>query len=199
MGSQKESIPSPHHTAEEIIKRLQNFADPQIARQGQRFFKDKVCLLGIPAPKLRQEARLVYNKIKPYWTLEETLEFCRFLFPQLPIEIRSLALLVLGRYIAYLEKIHLEMIKGWLQANHFNNWALVDLLSPTIISPLIEKHPEIINELFAWTKDPNLWVRRAALVSLVPLVRQGKFLSEAYKMVHSLSSDKEDLIHKAMG
>ncbi len=199
MGDQNGLFLSPHRTAEEIIKRLQSLSDPQFARQSQRFFKEQLVLLGIPAPKLRREARSIYNKVKPYWTSAEALEFCQRLLPEPPVEIRSLAILVLSYYTPSLTKHHLPLIKSWLLANYVDNWALVVLLAPAIISPLVKKSPEIVEELYTWTKSPNLWLRRAALVALIPLVRQGNQLREAYHMVLRLLSDSEDLIHKAMG
>jgi 3-methyladenine DNA glycosylase AlkD len=42
-------------------------------------------------------------------------------------------------------------------------------------------------------------LRRAALVTLVPLARRGRFLELTYELAREHFSDREDLIHKATG
>ena len=51
----------------------------------------------------------------------------------------------------------------------------------------------------AWSHDANLWVRRASIVSLIPLVRKGLALDVAYDIARTLHADAEDLIQKAVG
>lgn len=44
-----------------------------------------------------------------------------------------------------------------------------------------------------------MWVRRAALVALVPLARRGQQLDLTYKLVEGLLNERVDLMHKALG
>ncbi|HEU4389120.1 MAG TPA: DNA alkylation repair protein, partial [Blastocatellia bacterium] len=93
----------------------------------------------------------------------------------------------------------LECAETWLENHLCNNWALVDTLCPTVISPLIEKYPDLIRRVTAWSRSPNIWFRRSSLVAFIPLVRRGNALEPAYKVAESLFGDREDLIHKATG
>ena len=56
-----------------------------------------------------------------------------------------------------------------------------------------------MKELSGWTRSRNLWIRRAALVALVPPARKGERLEEAYEAALAVAADREDLIHKASG
>ena len=44
-----------------------------------------------------------------------------------------------------------------------------------------------------------MWVRRASIVALIPLVRKGAALGLAYEIAARLHDDEEDLIQKAVG
>ena len=50
-----------------------------------------------------------------------------------------------------------------------------------------------------WSRDRNMWVRRASAVSLIPSVRKGQALDLAYGVARTLHADDEDLIQKAVG
>ena len=56
-----------------------------------------------------------------------------------------------------------------------------------------------VDELMRFTKSGNRWVRRAAAVSLVMLVRKGLCKSEAFKVAENLLSDKDDMVQKGYG
>jgi len=68
-----------------------------------------------------------------------------------------------------------------------------------VLSPLLERCPEVEKTLHVWSKDRSLWVRRAAVVTLVPFVRKGRLLDTAYGLAAGHFSDPEDLMHKATG
>src|SRR5262249_58023702 len=55
------------------------------------------------------------------------------------------------------------------------------------------------SEMRAWSKDRNMWVRRACIVSLIPLARIGQSLDLLYEIAARLHADREDLIQKAVG
>ena len=44
-----------------------------------------------------------------------------------------------------------------------------------------------------------MWVRRASIVALIPLVRKGAALDLGYEIAAGLHDDEEDLIQKAVG
>jgi 3-methyladenine DNA glycosylase AlkD len=53
--------------------------------------------------------------------------------------------------------------------------------------------------MHAWSRDRNMWVRRASAVSLIPSLRRGAALDAGYAIAARLHPDREDLIQKAVG
>jgi len=62
-----------------------------------------------------------------------------------------------------------------------------------------EKEVWLSGVMLTWARNPNLWVRRASAVALIPSVRRGRTLDIAYKIARRLHADREDLLQKAVG
>ena len=76
---------------------------------------------------------------------------------------------------------------------------MTDALGTFVIALYLRQFPETLPQLKSWTRAKNLWLRRAAAVSLVPLARKGERLDETYAIAERLFNYPEDLIHKATG
>jgi DNA alkylation repair enzyme len=68
-----------------------------------------------------------------------------------------------------------------------------------LIGPLLVAHPRLVTEMVSWSRHRNMWVRRAAAVSLIASVRRGVALDTAYEIARRLHRDREDLLQKAVG
>jgi len=77
-----------------------------------------------------------------------------------------------------------------------NNWDLVDLSAPKIVSPYLLDKPR--NILYKLAKSKNLWERRIAIMGTAGFIVQNQF-SDTLKISEMLLKDKHDLIHKAVG
>lgn len=89
--------------------------------------------------------------------------------------------------------------KRWLAGNLAANWATTDAICGVLIGPLIVDHPRLIREMLKWSAHPNVWVRRASAVALIPAIRRGLAVDVAYDVARSLHPDGHDLIQKAAG
>ncbi|MEL6794995.1 MAG: DNA alkylation repair protein [Pseudomonadota bacterium] len=58
-----------------------------------------------------------------------------------------------------------RLIASWVPT--FDAWAISDHAAAAG-SRRLSAHPERLDEVEAWTKDPNMWVRRAALIFTLP-------------------------------
>lgn len=77
-----------------------------------------------------------------------------------------------------------------------NNWDLVDASAPYITGDyFIHKDKK---KLYKLLTSKSLWDRRIAVVSTWGFIRNG-YVDDTYKMAETLLSDKEDLMHKAVG
>jgi len=184
-------------TVSKLKQTLRAHKDPKKAKVLQGFFKtgpgeygegDK--FLGIKVPILRSIAQQ-FLALK----LEQLSDLIDASFH----EERLVTLLILvERYKKYDDEALREEIYEFYcrHMDSINNWDLVDLSAQYIVGHyLFARKKTILKE---WAKDPNLWVRRIAIVSTHYFIRQNQF-SETLKIAKLLLNDQEDLIHKAVG
>jgi 3-methyladenine DNA glycosylase AlkD len=77
-----------------------------------------------------------------------------------------------------------------------NNWDLVDTSAPYIVGEHLKRRPrKLLDRLAA---SPNVWKRRIAIVSTLPLIGNGE-IDDTFRIAKKLLRDPHDLIHKAMG
>lgn len=82
------------------------------------------------------------------------------------------------------------------RTDRINNWDLVDLTGLYVTGPHLADRSRQV--LFDWAGSTNLWERRLAIVSMLPLVRRGG-LDDGYQIAEILLQDKEELVQKGVG
>jgi 3-methyladenine DNA glycosylase AlkD len=192
---------TPQQLARQARAMMKQAADPAVAASQRRFFKpwEKVHVRGISTPGVRQIARDLHRQIRKTWSYADAVKFCDILMRDRYIKARSLGMTLLARFERDFDIGLADDAKRWLLANRCDNWALTDGLSMAILSPLLAKFPPLAAEFAAWTKSPNLWLRRADVVTFVHPSRKGAHLDTVYHLAASLAGDQEDLMHKACG
>jgi 3-methyladenine DNA glycosylase AlkD len=180
---------------------LRKAARPTVARRQRMFFKpwEKVWLYGIKTPALRTIERRLYQVVRKEWRCAEAVEFCELLIARRQIESKGLALMLLARYHRQYEEDLLDRAKRWLERDLCDNWAVTDQLSTQILSRLLDKFEPLAATVESWSRSPNLWVRRASVVSFVKPAGKGRQLDRVYGIVTALLTDGHDLMHKASG
>ena len=108
------------------------------------------------------------------------------------------ALLVLvGKYSRANEREKKRIFDFYLRhRKRVNNWDLVDLSAPHIVGDFLAERDRAV--LYDLAKSKNLWDRRIAVLATLNFIRRGDF-STTLEISKVLLSDKEDLIHKAVG
>lgn len=82
------------------------------------------------------------------------------------------------------------------RVEYVNNWDLVDASAPKIVGAHLATGEKDL--LFEWARDESLWKRRIAVLATYWYIKRGGF-EELLILAEQLLSDKEDLIHKAVG
>jgi 3-methyladenine DNA glycosylase AlkD len=81
-----------------------------------------------------------------------------------------------------------------------HTWAYVDALAIKVIGDLVVRHPPLATTLDTWSADANFWIRRTALLALIPGIRAGTGdLTRLAKYGDALIEEKEFFIRKALG
>lgn len=181
-------------THQEIINHLLSLADKKTAEHSQYFFKtgegeygygDK--FLGIRVPVIRD----VVKKFK-----NTPLSAAKKLLKSEYHEVRLFALLLLVFRFSGLneqEEIYHIYIDN---TQYINNWDLVDSSAHYIVGAYLENKDKSI--LYDFSKSDLLWERRIAIMSTFYYIKRNSF-TDALGISELLISDKEDLIHKAVG
>ena len=202
-SEKKKSVPAagaaPEAIAAALVSRLEAAGDPVRAAGSQRYFKEAVSFYGLTTPQLREITAEFFGRVKDHWTLREAVALCEILLPQKKFEAKTSAIVLLLKFKKEFKPDFVRRIKGWLARDYCDNWACVDVLCPEAVGGLIEKHPDLIDEITSWTAHPNRWVRRASIVAFVPLARHGKFLDAAYGIAERMFAVRDDLLEKANG
>ncbi len=175
---------------------LNRQADTKKAKVYQRFFKigkgqygegDK--FIGLTVPQLRTVA-------KKYSSLP--LSLVKKLLQSEIHEYRLTALLILvDQYQESDDKNQKKIVDFYLaHTRYINNWDLVDLSADKILGGYLKRKNKSI--LYKLARSKNLWERRIATIATFYFIKNNQF-EETLKISEILLSDKQDLIHKAVG
>jgi len=181
----------------QIMSRLKELSNSDIAAQSQRFFKtgkgeygEGDRFLGIRVPTLRK-CVIEYRAI----SLEDTLKLLKAPFH----EARMLSLLILvAKYSSANDSTERNAVyRSYLSHTEFiNNWDLVDCSAAHVVGAhLFDKDRKILYRL---ARSTSLWERRISVVSTFHFINREDF-SDSLAIAELLLNDREDLIHKAVG
>ena len=180
----------------DIKYEMRKLANKEIAEHSQRFFKtgkgqygEGDIFLGIRVPVLRKIAKK-FRRI----SLAEVSKLLESKFH----EERLLSILMLVNLFKSGDEDDQELIyELYLDKTKFiNNWDIVDISAGNIVGAFLfekDKAP-----LYRLVFSENLWERRIAIVATFYFIRNDEF-DDTLKIAEILFTDKEDLIHKAVG
>jgi 3-methyladenine DNA glycosylase AlkD len=174
-------------------------ARPPAAFDASRYFRGDTALgfLNVGAARIRSMAKGLYRAHRHVWSVDAALAFADALIVDRHLEVKGLGIELMACYRRSFEPRLLAEWKRWLTGGYSDNWATTDALCGSLIGPLLVRRPRLVREVTGWARDPNMWVRRASVVSLIPLLRTGAAVGLAYDVARRLHADEEDLIRKA--
>jgi 3-methyladenine DNA glycosylase AlkD len=176
-------------------------ARPAGVFDAQRYFRGDHGLrfYNVGTGRMRALAKTIFLQNRGRWTAADALAFADALIADPYLETKSVGIEVLALYEDAVTPAMLGTFKRWLARNQASNWATTDALCGMLIGPLLVRHPDRAGLLRAWARHRNMWVRRAAVVALIPLARKHLALDLLYSNARALHADREDLIQKAVG
>ena len=175
-----------------IRNRLAEAADESTKEKVVRLTSGAKCI-GVPVPAIRQIAQ-DFKKLD----FEILCEMADLFFQDECREEILFAIFSMTGQKKNIVRIEWERISMWL--NHLDNWETCDQLSSNIITPMIVKNPDLVNELAVLTKSENRWKRRFAAATVANLNHEGRaFPKETFGICKPLLADKEVVVTKAVG
>lgn len=186
--------------AREARRELARLARPSGDFDASRYFRGghNLKFFNVGTAQVRALARRMVSE-HPDWSVDDAVAFADELMSDPVLEVKGVAVEVVARYRTAFRPALLASWKRWLAKNYSANWATTDGICGSLIGPLLLQHPALASKMRAWSRSPNLWVRRASVVSLIPSARRGEQLDLVYENAQRLQPDREDLMHKAVG
>ncbi len=183
-------------TYSNVVKEIKNNSSKEKAEKSKRFFKTEKgqygfgdVFVGLTVPEI--------NKIAKKYKEISLVDLKELLNSKIH-EVRYVALNILVlKYEKADETERKNIVNLYLKnTKKINNWDLVDTSASYILGDyLLNKNKDI---LYKFSKSKLLWERRISIISTHAFIKQKQF-QDTLKISRKLFSDKEDLIHKAVG
>ena len=180
-----------------VMAAMLPLADAERAGQAKRYLKSDLDFLGVSVPDIRA-AVTGTARSGPDPGRAGALAWARTLWREPTHERRTAAIEVLRRYARSLEPADLALVEAWIRESH--GWAYVDSLAGDIAGPIALRHPVAWPLIDTWAADADFWVRRSALLTLLPGIRKGQPDRERFERYATpMLAEKEFFIRKAIG
>jgi 3-methyladenine DNA glycosylase AlkD len=180
-----------------IREELKTKADEDVRRSGERFFKEQVKFYGMKNPDVSRIGKEYFKEIKGQSKAEIFL-LCEELWKSGYMEEFFIACTWSYALRKQYEPKDFLIFERWVK-EYVCNWASCDTLCNHTVGSFLEMYPDHLSKLREWAKSPNRWVRRAAAVSLIVPVKNGKFLKDVFQIADILLLDKDDMVQKGYG
>jgi len=183
--------------AEELDEDLRARATPERAVQERAYLKSTIEHYGVSVPDGRSLAKAF---VKEHHELghDDVCALAVALWDVPVHERRRLAVELLERWVDRLGPSDVPLLERFLRES--GTWALVDEIAPSVVGPLVTRYPELGTTIDRWARDPDFWIRRAALLALLlPLRSGGGDFPRFARHADDLLEDPEFFIRKAIG
>ena len=131
-------------------------------------------------------------------TKAQRLALVRALWETPNFELRAAGISLLERHQEELRARDMPLLEQVLRASR--TWAYVDWLCAKVVAPMVEREPALTRVLQRWARDPDFWIRRSALLSLLPAMRRGEGNFPLFdRLAVPMLGETEFFIRKAIG
>lgn len=180
-----------------IRQTLSENADPAIQLSTQRFFKQTTKSYGIKTDVVRKISKTYFSQIAEMPSAK-IFALCELLWRDGYMEEITVACYFSEKIHKQYQRSDFEHFERWITL-YVDNWASCDTLCNHTVGEFVEMYPEYIAELKRFAHSDNLWLRRAAAVSLIIPARRGKFLDDILEIAETLLLDSQDMVQKGYG
>jgi 3-methyladenine DNA glycosylase AlkD len=180
-----------------IAAELQAAGRPERATQEKAYLKSELDFFGVGVPATRAVVRS-RCRAHPNLGHDGLTALAASLWSRPVFECRMAAQMLLIENPALLGPADIPLVEQFLR--EARTWALIDALTCDLMGPLVERHPELTQVLDRWAADPDFWIRRSALLSLLLPLRCGAGDFDRFsRYADQMLGEKEFFIRKAIG
>jgi 3-methyladenine DNA glycosylase AlkD len=183
--------------AREVADALRGLGMPERAAQEKRYLKSDLEFFGVTVPETRRAVRAAWDGY-PGLDAAGMLAWAVALWCEPVHERRMAAVEILTRAAPMLRPADLGTVERLLRESR--TWALVDGLSVNVAGQIALRDPLSWTRVDGWAGDEDFWIRRSALLALLPGVRGGRpDLARFTRYAEPMLTETEFFIRKAIG
>ena len=187
----------PEAAARALADSLRALGTPERAAGEKDYLKSDLEFFGVTVPDIR---RTVQAAVRSHQELdrEAVLAWAAALWREPVHERRMAAVELLTLAVRRLTAEDLDTVAKLLRES--GTWALVDGLACNVAGAIALGDPSSWPLIDAWVADPEFWVRRSALLALLPGIRAGRpDLARFAGYAEPMLAEREFFIRKAIG
>jgi len=175
-----------------IKRELKRLGDREFAEDIKTYIKSTHKFYGVKVPEIRVLAKRLHDE----HSLKDFYKIFNKLWKSSYHEEMSLAIYSLQLYEKEFDLETWNFLKPKLK--DLKSWDQVDAVSSFVIGKILIKYPALEKEIILLSKNKDMWLRRIAIISTLPLVKKGE-TKLAMKLIEDYVYDKEIYIQKATG
>ena len=183
----------------EINKELLAKRDLEYKEGVERYFKEKIYVIGVRTPEVRKIANSYFQEIKDL-PKEEIFDLCERLLEIKTGEQKTIAFSWAYRIKNQYEKSDYKIFESWLK-KYVSNWGHCDDFCTHAFGSLLHQFPELLPKVKSWTRSRSRWLRRASAVTMIYPVgkKEKRWPKEVFMIADRLLLDQDDLVQKGYG
>ncbi len=181
-----------------IDKELRALGNRRFAKSRNRLINEGVISYGVKTQEIRKITKKYFKRFQERESARDWLEIVKDLLSTKVFENQMTGIFLLGAFLKTGGKLTIPNL-GKLITRYIDNWATCDAVSSEVVATILKKSPEEIKTLYLWVKSGNIWLKRAALVTVVKLKNRIENWQEIALMTLSFSKkEKEPILKKAV-
>ncbi|HVT70397.1 MAG TPA: DNA alkylation repair protein, partial [Trebonia sp.] len=195
----------PDAAAEALAGTLRSLGSTGRAARERRYLKSDLDFYGVAVPVIRQTVRAAVRDVQRAAGMpsgapapETALAWALALW-RVPVhERRTAAVEIVHLAVPRLTAADLAVVEDLVRDSR--TWAYVDALAGNIAGAVALRDPASWERIDRWAADWDFWVRRSALLALLPGIRAGRpDLARFTRYAEPMLAEKEFFIRKAAG
>jgi len=175
-----------------LTRQLKKLSNKQFAEDIKRYIKSPYEFYGIRVPELRTLAKRLHEE----HGVEDFYKVFNRLWKSGYHEEMSLAIYTLQLYKEEFDLNTWKFLKT--KINDMKTWDQIDIVGTNIVGDILIKYPKFEKEIIKLSRSKNLWMRRLAIVSTLPLIKKGD-IRITMKLAEDYVFDREDIFKKQQG
>ena len=144
-----------------LDERLPAAGDPVRAAGMASYMRDQFPFVGVPAPALRSVERAAFRGL-PAPTADDLRAIALACWEREEREYQYVACDYLRSHLVAADPSLLPTLEFLITTKSW--WDTVDALATRVAGGLVKRHPSLVSEMDSWSRSPNVWLIRTAIL-----------------------------------